>query len=350
MKKLIYLIVLALILGLVLTGCSLLSNVGQVPTSDQSEVSGLTKGEFDVECPAAPAVAGLLLEAAGVDNRYGTGKDGGNFIKDVANYMGPETDFNGTGKCDVCEYEFKIATFLNELLNANSFSERVIPRMGTLDPDASGATATDNADGTVTLEITVVDLCGNGIEGLDPLSDFYVLDSVIGGPYFFGTGSIPGSVNWAEDNGVYTVILDRNYFNARPAGYEDGWFRIWSIYVQEELVQEDLQISTTYYAVGDWKMDLFVGTTLNQRFIIISTHVNGVIDGFFGVGYNPAGVPTGTIVGTIDGQDIYMYYERPPAYNYTAEFWGTIDTNGNSMSGTWTPSTGASGTWTMVRQ
>ena len=105
MKKLIYLIVLALILGLVLTGCSLLSNVGQVPANDQSEVSGLIKGNSNAECPAAPAVAGLLLEAAGIDNRYGTGKDGGNFIKEVANKMGPETDFNGIGKCDVCAYE-----------------------------------------------------------------------------------------------------------------------------------------------------------------------------------------------------------------------------------------------------
>jgi len=43
MKKLIYLIVLALILGLVLTGC-LLSNVGQVPTNEQSGISYLTKG------------------------------------------------------------------------------------------------------------------------------------------------------------------------------------------------------------------------------------------------------------------------------------------------------------------
>jgi hypothetical protein len=42
MKKLIYLIVLALILGLVLTGC-LLSNVGQVPTSEQGGITYLTK-------------------------------------------------------------------------------------------------------------------------------------------------------------------------------------------------------------------------------------------------------------------------------------------------------------------
>jgi hypothetical protein len=43
MKKLSYLIILALILGLVLTGC-LLSNVGQVPATEQSGIAYLTKG------------------------------------------------------------------------------------------------------------------------------------------------------------------------------------------------------------------------------------------------------------------------------------------------------------------
>ena len=107
-----YLIIIVLISGLVLTGCSLLSNIGQAPANDQSEVSGLTKGEFDVECPAAPAVAGLLLEAAGIDNRWGSGKDGGNYIKDVANHMGPETYFNGIEKCDIENYRIEIAKFL----------------------------------------------------------------------------------------------------------------------------------------------------------------------------------------------------------------------------------------------
>ena len=37
-------LVLALILGLVLTGCTLLSNIGQTPTSEQSGISYLTKG------------------------------------------------------------------------------------------------------------------------------------------------------------------------------------------------------------------------------------------------------------------------------------------------------------------
>jgi hypothetical protein len=43
MKKSYYLIVLVLILGLVLTGCSLLSNVGQVPATEQSELDGIIK-------------------------------------------------------------------------------------------------------------------------------------------------------------------------------------------------------------------------------------------------------------------------------------------------------------------
>ncbi len=44
MKKLIYLIVLAFILGLVLTGCTLLSNIGQAPATEQSGITYLTKG------------------------------------------------------------------------------------------------------------------------------------------------------------------------------------------------------------------------------------------------------------------------------------------------------------------
>jgi len=44
MKKYYFLIIVALILGLVLTGCSLLSNISQVPATDQSGINYLTKG------------------------------------------------------------------------------------------------------------------------------------------------------------------------------------------------------------------------------------------------------------------------------------------------------------------
>jgi len=44
MKKYSYLIIIVLISGLVLTGCSLLSNIGQAPATGQSGVTYLTKG------------------------------------------------------------------------------------------------------------------------------------------------------------------------------------------------------------------------------------------------------------------------------------------------------------------
>ena len=44
MKKYYFLIIVALILGLVLTGCSLLSNIGQAPATGQSGIAYLTKG------------------------------------------------------------------------------------------------------------------------------------------------------------------------------------------------------------------------------------------------------------------------------------------------------------------
>ena len=49
MKKLYYLIILTVILGLVLTGCTLLSNIGQVPTSEQSGIAYLTKGPLSID-------------------------------------------------------------------------------------------------------------------------------------------------------------------------------------------------------------------------------------------------------------------------------------------------------------
>jgi len=60
------------------------------------------------ECPAAPAVANELLREAlreaGENNPYGSGRDGSNYISDVAHEMGSHeedeenTDFQGVGK------------------------------------------------------------------------------------------------------------------------------------------------------------------------------------------------------------------------------------------------------------
>lgn len=76
------------------------------------------QSSFEDEHLAAPAVAGLLLEEAGIDNRYGQGRDGGNFIRDVAHEMGSHindengTDFWGISKCDVEAYKIAVGAFL----------------------------------------------------------------------------------------------------------------------------------------------------------------------------------------------------------------------------------------------
>jgi len=57
MKKYYFLIIVALILGLVLTGCTLLSNVGQVPATEQSGIAYLTKHIAD-DPFSTPLIAG----------------------------------------------------------------------------------------------------------------------------------------------------------------------------------------------------------------------------------------------------------------------------------------------------
>jgi len=65
MKKYYFLIIVALILGLVLTGCTLLSNISQVPTTGQSGIAYLTKGP-------SPSLVGLWRFNDNADDSSGT--------------------------------------------------------------------------------------------------------------------------------------------------------------------------------------------------------------------------------------------------------------------------------------
>ena len=441
MKKSIYLIVLVLILGLALTGCTLLSNISQVPATGQSEVSSLTKDDlylnYEEECPAAPAVAGLLLEAAGVDNRYGTGKDGGNFIKDVANHMWPETDFDGVNKCDIIAYECAVCAFLNDPENdGDNYPAGVTSQYaGVLDAEASGAEFKDNENRTGTMTLTVLDnCCGKGIEGL-VLADIEVdIPDPVGLSNLFtlGAGGYWDIVLTDKGNGVYEIV----FFRLGSVPYT----RYWDVIVKGEVIEEDLYVAVTnifeaelesvvyegtcntfgtnagetmtftfsndvvldpdlipwptpivyfdvvsaigtgpllwtaegnqvvitttgtfntprpdvgdrvtglagivdtigfnvivpaggveiegivtYDLLGDWMMDLYTSAaTFVDRFVVIDTFEDGVITGFFGIGYDSTGAPTGEITGTVDGQLISMHYERTDIItDYTADF------------------------------
>jgi hypothetical protein len=70
------------------------------------EVVEEINGEIEVYVApmAAPAVAAKILQYNGVSARYGSGPNGGNFIADVALFMGPQTLFNGVPKEIWSEY------------------------------------------------------------------------------------------------------------------------------------------------------------------------------------------------------------------------------------------------------
>ncbi len=92
MKKLYYLIVLALILGLTLTGC-FLSNVGQVPTTEQSGITYLTKG-------SSSGLVGWWRFSDNAFDSSGNGNEGtvtGATYKGSLMDMGMALSFDGNG-------------------------------------------------------------------------------------------------------------------------------------------------------------------------------------------------------------------------------------------------------------
>jgi len=103
MKKLMYLIVLALILALVLTGCSLLSNISQVPATDQSGITYLTKA-IDLD----PGLVGLwhFDEVVGTTTSDSSGNSNEGTLKTkvgsvpslVSGYFGNALSFSSTSK------------------------------------------------------------------------------------------------------------------------------------------------------------------------------------------------------------------------------------------------------------
>ena len=99
MKKLSYLIVLTLILGLVLTGC-LLSNVGQIPSTEQGGITYLTKAILSPN-----DLVGLWHFDGDANDSSGDFNDG--FVDGVTAYvdspMGQAFSFNGS-TC-ICVYD-----------------------------------------------------------------------------------------------------------------------------------------------------------------------------------------------------------------------------------------------------
>ena len=92
MKKYYFLIIVALILALVLTGCSLLSNISQVPATDQSGITYLTKG-------LPSGLIGWWRFNGDATDSSGNGNDGtvygDEIYEDTSPIMGKALSFNG---------------------------------------------------------------------------------------------------------------------------------------------------------------------------------------------------------------------------------------------------------------
>ncbi len=79
---------------------------GNFTSDDLEEVEIIADLTFYVVLMAAPNVAELILKFNGVDQRYGKGRAGGNFVQEVAHFMGKvrnvetplPTDFAGENK------------------------------------------------------------------------------------------------------------------------------------------------------------------------------------------------------------------------------------------------------------
>jgi hypothetical protein len=82
--------------------------------TDTGEKTAVVK-VVEAEYPAAPAIAEKLLAEAGVSHRYGTGKEGGNYIADVTKKMGKGASFMGVEKKDFIAYEAAVKAFLIEV-------------------------------------------------------------------------------------------------------------------------------------------------------------------------------------------------------------------------------------------
>ena len=203
MKKYYFLIIVALIFGLVLTGCSLLSNISQVPANEQSGITYLTKHTEDVPFES--------ILWAGQDINVGT-------VNVWNDGVELHVTYNTTGGWVLTETHLAVATALDDIpqKNGNPIPGKFQYQCCYVGSEwvflikndgAPGATcdADGNANATLTEVEYIIPLSEIG-EGVDCEELLYIaahasllnLDNIVG--YVPDTGD-PGDPIYQEETG-----------------------------------------------------------------------------------------------------------------------------------------------------
>ena len=259
MKKLYYLIVLVLILGLALAGCTFLSNIGQVPITNQSGVSGITK-------------------SLGVNNIYG----------DVTLYDWWKGNFPEVWDLTQCDLTLSYTIDMSSITNAGwALTEVGLREVGALniDPNDKGGFLLSKYTSAASGDIA-------------NLNDYHVLmkhgwlEEYYDREEAFPGVSMPDTVPWAYIN--YAFWFDRDGVDPTQAtswNYKDG---------------------LTYNTGGIYNVVIQYHALDCGEGVMYAT-INGEQQGFYTQGYSSADPPEMMPVGrtfTGDMTKMQVFYGR----------------------------------------
>lgn len=290
---------------------------------------------YTEECPAAPDVAGTLLEKAGIDNRYGTGRDGGNFIRDVANKMNEDsgTDFNGVSKCDVEAYKMEVALFLRSK-GADVGAELFQAVLESVVYEGTCSKFGSHVGDTMTFTFSK-DISKTGIIWV----------------YFKNAQEFReswGKATYDISGNVLTVTITQGWINPRPdiGDYVIGFAGIVDAIgnpvvipaggVEVEGIIHPASWTGTWNAVWDF----YDGSGYETQMTLTQDGDGDVIGNY---SYDST---NGTITGTVDGFDL-VGLSTELGMDYPIEF--TMSCDGETFEGTWYYGDIAQGYWNGTR-
>lgn len=301
MKKYSYLIIIALISILVLAGCTLLSNIGQVPTTEQSGINYLTKHTSDAPY-SKDLLAGQTIDVGEVlvwnddENLY--------------------VEFVASG--DWCITETHVHVFTDNLDFNDITLKNGNPPPGKFDYKDEHDCVADH-----TYEIPL---------NWSPDIELYIAAHAV-----VQNDSVP--VDW--DNGDPISWWTETAWGAGFDFPGANWATYFTYKVQQVLL-----------GIGNWLIDV---NHRESHFLhdmsITAQDASGALTG---TGGYPAGSTSYDITwvlidSSLTDSTVTLTLDYDGSSEYKATLVGTVVPDGNSMSGEWSSNTEQSGAWTATR-